>query len=102
VINEFNCAMIHSMLHKSFVKEIIIEGTTYPIEVYKNGCRFVDYDGVRFMVQNVAKSSVFAKKAQEGWQITWGQRPGKWIYMESPLLSKMVTVYLDGLPKQNL
>jgi hypothetical protein len=101
-MNEFVCATIHSALHKSYVKEVIIDTVSYPIETYKNGCRYVDYDEIRFMVQNVAKSSVFAKKAQEGWQITWGQRPGKWIYMESALLSTSVTVYLEGLPKQNL
>ena len=53
------------------------------------------------MTQNKAKSSIYAKKANEGMQITWGQRPGSWIYMESGILDTSVTVYMDG-PSVNI
>jgi len=99
MVNEFQCAAIHCALHTSYVKEVTIDTVSYPIDVYKNGCRFVDYDGIRFMIQNVNKPSVYAQKAQEGFQITWGQRPGNWIYMESHILSPTVTIHLDGLNK---
>lgn len=97
MVNEFQCATIHSALHKSYVKEVTIDNVSYPIEIYRNGCRYVDYDGIRFMVQNVKKSSVYAQKAQEGFEITWGQRQGNWIYIEGHVLSPTVTVHLQGL-----
>lgn len=97
MINEFVCTTIHCALHTSYVNEVTIDGVSYPIQVYKNGCRYIEYDNIIFMIQNINKASVYAKKAQDGYQITWGQRPGKWIYIESELLGSTVTVYLEGL-----
>jgi len=99
--NEMTCARIHTALHDRNIKTIDIDGTPLVILTYRNGCRYVDYGQIRFMVQNEAKSSVYADEARKGAKITWGQRPGKnWIYIKQALLSDSVDIYMHGPQKE--
>lgn len=95
-INEMIMAQIHMALHTSYVDGITIDGVMHHKMTYKNGCRYIDYAGIRFMQQNKAKASKYAMKAQQGYQITWGMRPGDWVYMESEMNSDKVTVTTVG------
>lgn len=98
-INEMLMAQIHIALHISYADGITINGVLYPKMEYKNGCKYIDYAGIRFMQQNKAKSSKYAMRAQMGYQITWGMRPGDWIYMESEINSDKVLVSTSGMQR---
>lgn len=99
-VNEMLCGQIHTAIHTSYLNEVTINGQVYPIQTYKNGCRFVEYGGITFMEQNINKSSKYAAKARAGYHITWGMRPGDWIYMESEFNSKTITIALTGMKKE--
>lgn len=54
------------------IQSVTIEGITYPVQVYHNGCRMVDYADVRFIEQNKKKlNSKTADRAKEGAKIMW-------------------------------
>ena len=86
---------IHHALHDSNTTTVTINGTTFEIQVYHNGCRFVDYPrpyvkengtpsgAIRFMEQNKKKASGYAELARSGNEITWGIRPNSynWMYV---------------------
>lgn len=82
-ISEETIKAIHFAIH-GFDEYAFINGKRYDINIYKNGCRYMDYDNIRFMEQNMSKSSIYAKKARSGALITWGMRgDAPWIYVES-------------------
>lgn len=60
-----------------------IGGRLYPITHGGNGCRTVTYAGVKFMAQNPATGTQYAKRANNGSKITWGMRKGEWILVEN-------------------
>jgi len=92
---------IHKAIHFGQMS-VTIEGTEYQISTYRNGCRYVDVKGIRFMEQDPNKSSVYAQMAREGVLITWGQRPGRWIYIETPVGSGESMLNADKLWKTNI
>lgn len=96
-LNEMVCAQIHKALHTSYEESVTINGIVYPKNMYKNGCAYIDYGIVRFMQQNKAKSSKYADRARAGYQITWGMRPGSWIYMESEIFGDSTIVSMAGM-----
>lgn len=72
--------VIHQVLHDTAFNAVDIGGTQYPVQLSRsNGCRYIDYDGIRFMEQNKTKNSTDAKRAREGAKITWGIKDGKWL-----------------------
>lgn len=82
-MSEENIIKIHFAIH-GFEDFVIIGGKRFDVQLYKNGCRYCDAEGIRFMEQNRAKSSVWAEKARAGALITWGMRKdAPWIYIES-------------------
>ena len=84
---EANYHFIHEVLHNPKWRAAVIDGTEYPVRVAQNGCRYIDYDDIRFMVQNKHKTingkpTKDALRAQQGAKITWGISPGKWLKIE--------------------
>ena len=81
-LNRFNeniLKSIHFAIHDDCCN-VKINYKDYPILINNKGCRYVDYEGVKFMEQNVDTSSLWAKQAKtNGRKITWGIRPGVWM-----------------------
>lgn len=71
--------IIHNAIHNPYAHDVVLDGKIYSINHYYNGCRYVDYDGVRFMEQNPAKNSRYATRARMGDAITWGMKQPNWI-----------------------
>jgi hypothetical protein len=75
---------IHEALHDRQIKALIIDGIRYPIKTStQNGCRYLEYTGIKFMEQNPNKKSSFAARARNGEKITWGIQPGEWLLIEN-------------------
>lgn len=79
-MNEQTCKEIHDVLH--YKEPNIRTSIKYKRFVSLNGCRAIKHDGILFMEQNPKTSSRYAKQARDGKHITWGIRPGKWIYID--------------------
>jgi hypothetical protein len=70
---------IHAAIHDKSKKSVAIGDKIYQVRNGTNGCRYLDYLGVRFMEQSKTKTSVYAEQARMGAKITWGMNPGTWI-----------------------
>lgn len=78
MIEERILLQIDDAIHSS-VEDVTIGDMTIPISKAHNGCRYVDYAGVRFMEQNKEKPTIYGARAKAGWKITWGIRSnGPW------------------------
>lgn len=89
--------LIHNSIHNG-TKLVIIDNKFYVIEVASNKCRYLEYSGITFMEQNKNKKkwnsekkkfyySDYAKQAREGNKITWGIKPGKWIFIKNGVIN---------------
>lgn len=72
----------HRAIHNPGVTNMSVAGKEYPVYVSANGARAINYEGITFMEQSKTKSSVYAQQARDGKKITWGLRPGSWIYID--------------------
>lgn len=61
----------HEAIHNPEQDHVTIEGRTYPIVVYRNGCRCVDIGGYTVMEQNKKKTTTFSKRAANGEHLSW-------------------------------
>lgn len=71
--------LIHNAIHNPKAKEVVIDGHYYPILRGDNGCRYVEWNNIKWMEQNPAKNSQWATRCRMGDEITWGIVPGNWI-----------------------
>lgn len=63
---------IYESLFDPTVRDVVFNNRAYPIKILSNNCRFVDYEGARFIEQNKGKiRSKWAKMAKEGHKIMW-------------------------------
>lgn len=82
--------VIHDILHNPAYGSMSINLVNYPVKVHTNGCRYIDYDNIRFIQQNpdkknsLGKLTKYAEMARKGYKITWGMRPGDWINITDP------------------
>lgn len=77
-----NLKRIHKAIHGKNIVAVMINGRRYEVKIARNRCRYIDFNGIRFMEQNKYKNSEYARRARNGERITWGIRPGRWIYID--------------------
>lgn len=71
---------IHNAIHDMRAKYVELHGKRYSIlNSVGNGCRYIEYQGIKYMEQNPNKESKWADRVRMGDLITWGIRPGKWL-----------------------
>jgi hypothetical protein len=79
---------IHKALHSPEQKHTLeLDGVWHKINVHPNGCRYIDYNGIRVMQQNTNKPSEYAARARNGECLSWimwtKDRP--WELIDTPL-----------------
>jgi hypothetical protein len=72
---------IHKTIHSNSTS-LTIGGKEYSVKKAANGCRSIEFNNIKFMEQNKAKSSQYAERARQGEQITWGIKNGRWILID--------------------
>lgn len=79
-------SIIDAAIHTPKLESIVLPDENhilkeYPITIASNGCRHFVYNSIDFMEQNKKTFSKFAELARNGHNITWGIRPGSWLYV---------------------
>ena len=62
--------LIHITLHGK-ADSLRLGRKVYDIMVADNGCRYMDYDNIRFVQQNPAAKTEMGRRARKGERITW-------------------------------
>ena len=94
--------MIHKAIHDKRVKKLRLGRTDYPVQLHENGCRFMDYDNIRFVQQNPKAKSTLGRRARRGEQITWANPFGteeKGFVIDQTLLMQPVVNASIALPQ---
>lgn len=86
---------IHHALH-SDAAVVTIGGIDYPIQKAGNGCRYIDYSGIRVMQQNKYKDSKWAKQARAGKKISWVMTEPTWIRIDEETINPPKTTANNG------
>jgi hypothetical protein len=63
--------LIHKTLHDRRFTSLRLGRKVYEILESTNGCRYVDYDNIRFVEQNRRSKSALGRRAAIGERITW-------------------------------
>lgn len=69
---------ISNCLHSGY-SYFNIDGDPYHITTNSTGCRYITFNGTKYITQNKNQDSLWGERARQGDKITWGIRPGSWI-----------------------
>lgn len=66
--------MIADALYNPLATAVKIGGTEYPVQLGRNNCRFLTWDGKTFMQESPTRPTKHGRARAQGHQITWVMR----------------------------
>ena len=97
--------LIHFAIHNKEATKVRLGRKEYEILLSENGCKYIDYDNIRFVQQNELSRSALGRRAKQGERITWcnphvsGEQP---FIIDQHVLLQAVQSATIGLPLKQL